>query len=131
MAWLSSPQVAGIVAIAGGICLGGTGMAQDLSRVAYGPGELAVSEIQVGNLAGAEQALMPRFADETQDPARWVNLGIVYARSGKVVEARAAFERARRLPDSDLILSNGSEASSRIVALRQIQMLDHSLVTSR
>ncbi|MCE7797511.1 tetratricopeptide repeat protein [Sphingobium sufflavum] len=122
---------AGGLVLAAGVFLGGGAWAHDPAKIVYPGDGLAVSAIGEGRLAQAETVLKPRYAEDAQDPARLINLGIVYARAGKASEARGAFVAAGNAPECDLILSDGREVSSRQVARQQIAMLDSRAFATR
>jgi len=101
------------------------------SEVGYTQGSLAVSDLASGRLERAEQILTPQSLEDARDPARLINIGIVYARSGRLTEARSAFLAAQRVPEEALVLSDGRETSSRVAAGEQLALLDRSSVASR
>jgi hypothetical protein len=106
-------------------------MAGTPTEVGYTEGSLAVSDLTNGRLERAEQILAPQNLEDARDPARLINIGIVYARSGRLMEARGVFLAAQREPEEALILSDGRETSSRVAAGEQLAMLDRSSVASR
>jgi hypothetical protein len=59
----------------------------------YAPGTLAVAAIERGDLARAE-ALLTDSRLSADDPARLINLGEVYWRTGRQGEALSAWRRA-------------------------------------
>lgn len=101
------------------------------TEVGYTQGSLAVSDLAHGRLDRAEEILAPQSLEDARDPARLINMGIVYARSGRLTEARSAFLAAQRVPEEALVLSDGRETSSHVAAGEQLAMLDRSSVASR
>ncbi len=62
---------------------------------------------------------------QTEDPARLINLGIAYARTGKTAQARALFEAAMRSENRlGLETANGEWKDSRHLARLALKMLD-------
>jgi len=60
----------------------------------YPRGSLAVAAIERGDLARAEALLKDDELGATRDPARLINLGEVYMRTGRSAEALAAWRAA-------------------------------------
>ena len=60
----------------------------------YPRGSLAVAAIERGDLARAEALLKDDDLGATRDPARLINLGEVYMRTGRSAEALAAWRAA-------------------------------------
>lgn len=93
-------------------------MAQQPAEVGYQPGALGVSAILQGNYSQAEAQLAALQGVQSDDPARLLNLGQVYQRTGRMDEAAAAYRAARdsRHP-FDVVLASGKVMSTRDVAL--------------
>lgn len=93
-------------------------MAQQPAEVGYQPGALGVSAILQGNYSQAEAQLAALQGVQSDDPARLLNLGQVYQRTGRMAEAAAAYRAARdsRHP-FDVVLASGKVMSTRDVAL--------------
>lgn len=100
-------------------------------EVGYTQGSLAVSDLIGGKLERAERTLAAQSAEDARDPARLINLGIVYARSGRVAQARTSFEAAMTVPDETLTLSDGNERSSRAFAREQLRRLNVPAIAFR
>ena len=81
----------------------------------YPRGSLAVAAIERGDWARAEQLLNGPLVDR-DDPARLLNLGQVYLRTGRHAEALAAFRAAR---DSSRHVQVGT-LSGRFVSTRDV-----------
>lgn len=77
---------------------------------------LAHEQIAQGRLTAAEQALAPRNMRDARDPGRLINLAVVYGRTGRIDEARAAFAAAAAAPEESLIAADGRDISSRDLA---------------
>lgn len=65
-----------------------------IAETGYAPGALAVAAIERGDYARAEQLLTDPGRGDADDPARLINLGEVYWRTGRQAEAIAAWRRA-------------------------------------
>lgn len=62
---------------------------------------------------------------ETDDPARLINLGVAYARMGDTQRARAMFRAAHNAEERvDLETATGEWVYSRVLARRGLAMLD-------
>lgn len=81
----------------------------------YPRGSLAVAAIERGDWARAEQLLNGPLVDR-DDPARLINLGQVYMRTGRQAEALAAYRAAL---ESNRHVEVGT-LSGRFVSTRQI-----------
>ncbi|KQN00699.1 hypothetical protein ASE85_08605 [Sphingobium sp. Leaf26] len=106
------------------------GMAQaapeEMVVVGAPDGTLAATAIQAGRFADAQRKLaaMPVYGEN--DPARLINLGNAYAGLGRMAQAREAYRSARFAPEVTLVLANGTEESSRSVAVRALGRLNPS-----
>ncbi|HEX7873999.1 MAG TPA: tetratricopeptide repeat protein [Sphingobium sp.] len=101
------------------------------AEVGYAHGTLGVQDIMAGHLDRAERVLAAQNAEDARDPARLINIGIVYARSGRVQDARTSFLAAGSVPDEAIVLSDGREVSSRAVARQQLAALGQASVSMR
>lgn len=62
---------------------------------------------------------------ETDDPAKLINLGVAYARRGDTARARAMFRAAHTTPERvELETASGDWVYSRVLARRALAMLD-------
>lgn len=106
------------------------GMAQaapeEMVVVGVPDGRLGAKALTAGRFAAAESRLasMPVYGEN--DPARLINLGHAYAGLGKMAQAREAYRSARFAPEVTLVLANGTEESSRDVAVRALGRLNPS-----
>jgi len=65
-----------------------------IAETGYQPGALAVAAIERGDWARAERLLTDTSRGAADDPARLINLGEVYWRTGRHGEALSAWRRA-------------------------------------
>lgn len=65
-----------------------------IAETGYQPGALAVAAIERGDWTRAEQLLTDPTRGSAEDPARLINLGEVYWRTGREGEALGAWRRA-------------------------------------
>ncbi len=102
-------------------------LAQPQQAVSSSDGRLAAASLQAGDFENAVKVLnADRIIDSASDPARLINLGNAYAGMGRMKEARAYYSAARVAPDMTLALADGSEASSRQIAMRAMERLSPS-----
>ncbi|MES2174708.1 MAG: tetratricopeptide repeat protein [Pseudomonadota bacterium] len=99
---------------------------QDLVVVAGPEGRLAASALAAGRYDAALRKLEPMQVYGENDPARLINLGNAYAGAGRLAQAREAYRSARFAPETTLVLANGAEESSRMVAMRALSRLNPS-----
>lgn len=86
-------------------------------EIGYPNGALGLAAIQNGDLAKAEEQLTSMKGVKASDPARLINLGQVYARTGRAEEAARAYEAAMKSPKAfDVLLVDGRIMSSREAA---------------
>lgn len=86
-------------------------------EIGYPKGALGLAAIQNGDLAKAEVQLNSMKGVKASDPARLINLGQVYARTGRLEEAARAYETAMKSRKSfDVVLADGRIMSSREAA---------------
>lgn len=87
------------------------------SEIGYPDGALGLAAIQHGDLSKAEAQLNSLQGVEANDPARLINLGQVYARTGRYKEAKQAYIAALNSRESfDVLLTDGRTMSSRDAA---------------
>lgn len=93
------------------------GAQQYRTEIGYPTGSLGLAAIQDGDLAKAEAQLNGMKGVEASDPARLINLGHVYARTGRYDEAVKAYKAAMKSEESfDVILRDGREMSTHEAA---------------
>lgn len=94
-------------------------LAQYLPQNDPAPG---ASSLLSSNFSSAEREI--RGADVSKyDPARSINLGIAFAKTGQIDKARREFNQALREDDVQLIVANGQSYSSHEVARRALSAL--------
>lgn len=98
--------------------------AQDVVVVGVPDNSLAAKALSAGRFADAQRKLVAMPVYGENDPARLINLGNAYAGLGRVAQAREAYRAARFAPEVTLVLANGTEESSRDVALRALGRLN-------
>ncbi|WP_370176453.1 tetratricopeptide repeat protein [Sphingobium abikonense] len=87
-------------------------------------GNLAANAIASGQFDAAIERLEPMQPFSANDPARLINLGNAYAGAGRMKQAREAYRSARFAPEMTLVLANGEEESSRVIARRAMSRLN-------
>lgn len=65
-----------------------------IAETGYAPGALAVAAIERGDWARAERLLLDTSRGSAEDPARLINLGEVYWRTGRQGQALTVWRRA-------------------------------------
>ena len=110
------------------LAIGAPAMAQSApdSLVVLGvqDGNLAANAIASGQFDAAIERLEPMQPFSANDPARLINLGNAYAGAGRMKQAREAYRSARFAPEMTLVLANGEEESSRVIARRAMSRLN-------
>ncbi|UVO51834.1 tetratricopeptide repeat protein [Sphingomonas sp. SUN019] len=87
--------------------------------------------IAAGDLALAERDLVAERRIFPQRPELMLNLAAVYARTGRVAEARALYDAALNAPAVELDISGGKVATSHEVARAGQAMLSSGQIASR
>lgn len=91
--------------------------APDQSEIGYKEGALGYAALTGGDYRAAEDQLNRLDGVEKDDPARLINLGQVYAKTGRFEEARRAYIAAMKSDRSfDVVLADGRVVSSREAA---------------
>lgn len=67
----------------------------------------------------------------TSDAARLINLGAAYAAEGRVVDARAAYEKAAFAERYELETASGEWVDSRVLARQALASLDRPYLDTR
>ena len=96
----------------------GVAQAEPLTELGYKAGALGVAAIAQGDYRTAETQLDRMDGVAAGDPARLINLGQVYARTGRYKDAERAYRAAMAAPAFDVVLTNGSVVSTREAARR-------------
>lgn len=89
--------------------------AQD-AEVNYREGALGFEALQNADYEKAEEQLLEANGVSRNDPARLINLGQVFAATGRNAEAELMFERAIKAKRTYLVLANGEVVDSRDAA---------------
>ena len=85
-----------------------------------------ILEAEMAHRDAAIERLEPMWPYSANDPARLINLGNAYAGAGRMKQAREAYRSARFAPEMMLLLANGEEESSRVIARRAMGRLNPS-----
>jgi len=90
----------------------------------YPKGSLGFDALVRADYATAEAQLRADRRVAEKDPARLINLGQVFARTGRITEARRLFRQALQVADVELVLADdramGSHDAAR-AALRELR----------
>lgn len=105
--------------------------AQSAGEVEYQRGALGYDALVAANYATAENQLRDNHESGFDDPARLINLGQVYANTGRAHEAERLFKRAMDAEDVAVILADGRELSSRTAARMALDSLRVSEASGR
>lgn len=87
--------------------------------------------IAAGDLASAERSLIAERRIFPQRPELMLNLAAVYARTGKIAEARALYDAALNVPAVELDVAGGKVATSHDVARVGQAMLNDGQIALR
>lgn len=100
-------------------------------EIGYSQGSLGYDALIAGDNGRAIAQIMADEKVSRKDPARLINLGQAYARTGRIAEAAQLFQAAIESRDQiDLILADGTVMNSREAAKRALAKLQ-SRVASR
>lgn len=97
--------------------------AAQVAEVGYPRGSLGFEALASADYATAERQLRSS-AVRRNDPALLINIGQVYARTGRSAEAAEMFRRALRAREVQLLLASGHSMSSRDAASRALRALE-------
>lgn len=92
------------------------------AEIGYPRGSLGFEALASADYSKAEQQLR-NSAVRRDDPALLINIGQVYARTGRPAEAAEMFRRAIQAREVVLVLASGRTVSSRDAATRALQSL--------
>lgn len=102
-----------------------------MAEAGYAPGALAVAAIERGDWARAERLLLDTSRGSTEDPARLINLGEVYWRTGRQSEALTVWRRALASGrHSEVETMGGREVSTAQLAREALAAHDAALRTA-
>jgi tetratricopeptide (TPR) repeat protein len=109
-----------------GVAIGALAIAAPASaqqaELGYPRGALGYEALASDDLTTAE-AQLKSGAVAQYDPARLINIGQVYARTGRLEKAERMFVRAQRAEEVELVLADGRTVSSAEAAERALQLL--------
>ncbi len=91
------------------------------AEIGYPKGSLAYKAIAAGDYGRAEARLKAEVRIARDDPARLINQGHVFAKTGRLAEAARQFRKAMEADEIELILADGRVMSSREAARRALQ----------
>lgn len=92
-------------------------------ELGYKPGSLGLSAIVAGDYDAALTQLSAQDGVTKNDPARLINIGNAYAGLGRYREAARAYSKAIKSADVELVVADGSVASSRSIAKQALRRL--------
>ena len=99
-----------------------------LAMLAQAPAQgvdVAYASMRAGDDRQAIEQIDSRGSVEETDPAKLINLGVAYARSGNEIVAREHFEAAAASPIRyNLETANGDWVDSRRLAMKALRRLD-------
>lgn len=113
--------------------LAGVAQAQTPStgEIGYSHGSLGYDALVAGDNERAIAQILAEARIDRNDPARMINLGQAYARTGRTGEAAELFKAVIKSRDEvDLILADGSVMSSKDAAAKALSKL-RSRIASR
>ena len=102
--------------------LAGVALAEP-GEIGYPEGSLGYDALVNANYAIAERQIMSDSHVAKNDPARLINLGQIYANTGRTAEAIKVLEKAMRVEETELILANGEVVGSREAARRALNLI--------
>ena len=106
------------------VMAGAAHAAPQSGEVGYPQGALGYDALVQGDFRTAEIQLQTS-PSAANDPARLINMGYLYLRTGRVANARQLFEAVRDGRDHfDVELANGTVEDSRIVASRVLARMN-------
>lgn len=103
--------------------LAGAAVAQPSGEIGYPQGSLGYDALVNANYTSAERQILADSRVAKNDPARLINLGQIYAKTGRTDEAIKVLEQAMRAEEMELILANGEVVGSRQAARRALDLI--------
>ena len=94
-------------------------------------GPYAHATIQRGDYAVAERKLTAEARVFPNKPEVLLNLAAIYARTGRVSDARALYDRVLSLQSVAMDVADGQVAPSHLIANRGLRLLDSAQVAAR
>lgn len=95
-------------------------MAGGPSEVGYRQGALGVSAISTADYRTAEAQLNRMDGVTASDPLRLINLGNVYAGTGRLFDAERAYAAALNTESVDVLTADGTETNTHAVARKAL-----------
>lgn len=93
-------------------CVAGAALADPGGEIGYPEGSLGFDALVKANYHAAEQQILLDSRVAKNDPARLINLGQIYWKTGRTEKAINVLEAAMRAEEVELILANGEVISS-------------------
>lgn len=101
-------------------CLASAALANPGGEIGYPEGSLGYDALVKANYDAAEQQILLDSRIAKNDPARLINLGQIYWKTGRIDLAIRVLEAAMRSDDVELVLANGEIMSSRDAARKTL-----------
>lgn len=101
-------------------CLASAALANPGGEIGYPEGSLGYDALVKANYGVAEQQILSDSRIAKNDPARLINLGQIYWKTGRTDMAIRVLEAAMRSEEVELILANGEVISSREAARKTL-----------
>ena len=112
-----------LAAIALGLSAAAPAHAQD-AEINYPEGSLGFAALMQADYEAAEAQLLKAEGVGRNDAARLINLGQVYAATGRHAEAEVLLKRAAKAKKEYLVLADGSVVDSRDAAKTALAQLE-------
>lgn len=122
-------KTAKMLGLAAGFMLIGTpALAQPAGEIGYTKGSLGYDALMAGDNEIALRQLETAQNIDANDPARLINLGQAYARTGRTADAARMFLAAINNDQSfDLVLADGAIMNSRNAAAQALSNLNRRI----
>lgn len=104
-------------------CLASAATAKPAGEIGYPKGALGYDALVQADYATAERQLLLDDSTARNDPAKLINLGQIYWKTGRIEMAVRVLEEAARSEDMELILADGSVVSSRDAARKTLEAI--------
>lgn len=101
-----------------------------VGEIGYPNGSIGYEALLAGDNQRAIDEILSNNRISRHDPARLINLGQAYARTGRINEARAMFNAARDKRDHvDLVLADGRVMNSKDAASQALAKLQSRMAS--
>lgn len=104
-------------------CLASAAASKPNGEIGYPKGSLGYDALVEANYKDAEQQIMADESISKNDPAKLINLGQIYWKTGRVDMAVRVLEIALRSEDVEIVLANGDVMSSRDAARKALSSI--------